>query len=61
MPVFINEVVFRGDANRPQTRADSSTPAATAAAPVDRAALVAEIMQQVLDQLERERDRIGER
>lgn len=60
MPVFINEVVFRGDANRPQARADSPAPATTTA-PVDRAALVAEIMQQVLDQLERERDRMGER
>lgn len=60
MPVFINEVVFRGDAGRPQPQADSSA-SATTAAPVDRAALVAEVMQQVLDQLERERDRIGER
>lgn len=60
MPVFINEVVFRGDASHPQAKADSPG-AATTASPVDRAALVAEIMQQVLDQLERERDRIGER
>jgi hypothetical protein len=60
MPVFINEVVFRGDANRTQAKSDTSTPA-TQAGPTDRAALVAEIMQQVIDQLERERDRIGER
>ena len=60
MPVFINEVVFRGDVKRPQAKADSSAPA-TEAAPADRAALVAEVMQQVMDQLERERDRIGER
>jgi len=60
MPVFINEVVFRGDAGRPQARADSPA-SATTTTPVDRAALVAEIMQQVLDQLERERDRMGER
>lgn len=60
MPVFINEVVFRGDVKRPQAKADSSAPA-TAAEPVDREALVAEVMRQVIDQLERERDRIGER
>lgn len=60
MPVFINEVVFRGDVKRPQAKLDSSAPA-TGAEPVDRDALVAEVMQQVIDQLERERDRIGER
>lgn len=60
MPVFINEVVFRGDVKRPQAKPDSSAPAA-AAEPIDREALVAEVMQQVIDQLERERDRIGER
>lgn len=60
MPVFINEVVFRGDANRTQAESDSST-SATGTVPADRAALVAEVVQMVIDQLKRERDRIGER
>jgi hypothetical protein len=59
MPVFINEVVFHGDIQRAQ---DNGEPASGAAGdPVKREALVAEVTQAVIDYLERELDRIGER
>jgi len=60
MPVFINEVVFHGDIQRAQ---DDQEPAAgaTAGGPVKREALIAEVTQAVIDYLERELDRIGER
>lgn len=60
MPVFINEVVIRAnvnDAGRPATTAAG----APATAPIDLEELVAQVMQSIFDQLERERDRIGER
>lgn len=59
MPVFINEVVVRGevsDAHRP-----GAAPSAWAAGAVDREALIAAITQAVLEQLERERERAMER
>lgn len=59
MPVFINEVVVRAEIARAETR-DAAEPAAPAGAG-ERAALVAEIMRAMLDQFERERDRVGER
>jgi len=58
MPVFINEVVIRATVDRPP--AGARAPLQTAE-PVDRAALVAEVKQAVMDYLERELDRIGER
>ena len=63
MPVFINEVVFRGEIQRAgepgQRAAAEGQPAADDLAA--RARLVAEVTQAVIDQLERELDRIGER
>ena len=62
MPVFINEVVFRGEIQRP---AESGQRATAGSQPADdpaaRARLVAEVTQAVIDQLERELDRIHER
>jgi hypothetical protein len=58
MPVFINEVVVRANVREQPA---SGAPGATAAETVGRNELIAEILQAVLDQLERERDRIGER
>ena len=60
MPVFINEVVFRADVRREgdATREPADAPRDTAPG---RDALVAEVTQAVIDHLERELDRIGER
>ena len=61
MPVFINEVVFRGEIQR-DTEAPSAAPVAGAAMDGNaRAALIAEVAQAVIDRLERELDRVGER
>jgi len=60
MPVFINEVVVRADV-REQPLAASGAAKASPAETVDRSELIAEILQAVLEQLERERDRMGER
>ncbi len=60
MPVFINEVVFRGDVQRAQEPGDAAT-SAPAADPAKRESLIAEVTQAVIDYLERELDRIGER
>ena len=60
MPVFINEVVVRADV-REQPLSASGAAEASPAETVDRGELIAEILQAVLEQLERERDRIGER
>jgi len=58
MPVFINEVVFRAEV-RPS--AEAPEPGAAPADPRQRQALVDEVTQAVLDHLERELERIGER
>ncbi|MFC5696180.1 DUF5908 family protein [Pseudomonas sp. GCM10022186] len=60
MPVFINEVVIRSTVDQPQP-APGAQPAQASDTPVDRAALVAEVTRAVIDYLERELDRIGER
>lgn len=60
MPVFINEVVFRGDVQRAQEPGDAVT-GAPAADPAQREALIAEVTQAVIDYLESELERIGER
>ncbi len=60
MPVFINEVVFRGDVRSAQGPGDAA-PGAPAAEPANREALIAEVTQAVIDYLERELDRVGER
>lgn len=62
MPLFINEVRFRGDIQRAAETTDTSASgAATGMDPQARAQLVAEVTEAVLDQLERTLDRIGER
>ncbi len=60
MPVFINEVVVRATV-RERPAAAPNAADAPATQTVDRSELNAEVMQAVPDQLERERDRIGER
>lgn len=60
MPVFINEVVFRGDVQQAREPAEGAD-AAMAASPAQREALIAEVTQAVIDYLERELDRVGER
>ncbi|CDF83980.1 hypothetical protein PKB_2633 [Pseudomonas knackmussii B13] len=60
MPVFINEVVIRSTVDQPLP-ASGQQPTQTTGTPVDREALVAEVTQRVIDYLERELDRIGER
>ena len=67
MPIFIDEVVFRGEVVGGGASAAGGDPgagptaAATAATGADREALVAEITQEVIDHLERALERIGER
>ncbi len=58
MPVFIDEIVFRGE-----IRPAGSAPAAAAgpAAAADRDGLVAEVAQAVIDHLERALERSEER
>ena len=60
MPVFINEVVVRASVREPSGAASRAADG-PAAETVDRSELIAAVLQAVLDQLERERDRIGER
>jgi hypothetical protein len=59
MPVFINEVVVRGEV--PRTAGQGGAASAATAGAADREAIVAEVVQALIHQLERERDRIGER
>ena len=61
MPVFIDEIVFRGEIRTPGAAAGAAAPAGGGAAAVDREALVAEVAQAVLDHLERALERIEER
>lgn len=59
MPVFINEVVVRGEVG-----GESPRPGSAAAAPDDaamRARLIDEVTQAVIDRLEYELDRLSER
>lgn len=62
MPVFIDEVVFRGEvtASRAAGSAEAAAGAGGGAGP-DRDALIAEVSQAVIDHLERALERIGER
>lgn len=60
MPVFINEVVFRGDVQR-APEAIEGRDAARPRGPAEREALIAEVTRAVLEHLERELDRTGER
>ena len=59
MPVFINEVVIRASVEPPPA-AGARAPMPTGE-PVNRNLLVAEVKQAVMDYLERELDRSGER
>jgi hypothetical protein len=59
MPVFINEVVIRTSV--PRAEGQGAATAAPAAAPPDTDALVAEVTRQLMDYLERQLDRVGER
>jgi len=58
VPVFINEVVFRGDVQRRREPGEDDRGATSYA---DRDALIAEVTEAVIDYLERELDRTGER
>ncbi|VVN48654.1 DUF5908 family protein [Pseudomonas fluorescens] len=60
MPVFINEVVIRSTVDQPQS-APGTQPVQPSGTPVDREALVAEVTRAVIDYMERELERIGER
>ena len=59
MPVFVNEVVIRGNIER--AAAPGARTQAPAAEPVNRDDIVAEVKQALMDYLERELDRTGER
>ena len=60
MPVFINEVVIRANVERAGQPAGAGGAAPAADLP-DKRALVAEVTQAVINYLERELDRVGER
>jgi len=59
MPVFINEVVIRTSV--PRAEGQGAAAAAPAAAMPDKEALVAEVTRALMDYLERQLDRVGER
>jgi hypothetical protein len=61
MPVFINEVVFRGDVQRAGDKPDPAPGVNAGSGPAARQQLIDEVTRAVLDYLEREMDRIGER
>jgi hypothetical protein len=61
MPVFINEVVFRGDLQGSRETRDAAPGGGNAGDPAGRQALIDEVTQAVLDYLERELERMGER
>lgn len=61
MPIFIDELVFRGEVVPTQTGAGTKTEAGDSIAAADRQALVAEVTQTVIDHLERALERVGER
>ncbi|MBI1181876.1 MAG: hypothetical protein GC201_15120 [Alphaproteobacteria bacterium] len=61
MPVFINEVVIRASVEPAAGRSSAPPGQPAGDEPVDRKALIAEVKQAVMDYLERELDRIGER
>ena len=61
MPIFINEVVFRGVV--PEGAGDSQSPQSStgASSKQDQKAVAKKAAQHVFDHLERELDRIGDR
>ena len=61
MPVFINEVVLRGDVRRGRGSGEEGAGGAAVVDSAAREALIAEVTQAVIDHVERELDRIGER
>lgn len=61
MPVFINEVVFRADLQRARGTSDAAPGSGNADDPAGRQALIDEVTRAVLDYLEREMERMGER
>jgi hypothetical protein len=60
VPVFIDEIVFRGEI-RPPAAASPAAPGAAQASGAERDALVSEVAQAVLDHLERTIERLEER
>lgn len=61
MPVFINEVVFKSDIQNTAAVPDTSAQPERPDTPENRARLIADVTQAVMDKLEREFDRMGER
>ena len=61
MPVFINEVVFKSDLQKTTVAPETAAAADATNTPADRAGLIAEVTQAVMDKLEREFERMGER
>ena len=61
MPVFINEVVFRSDIQKAALAPETFSASVSKENPEERARLIADITQAVLDKLEREFERMGER
>jgi hypothetical protein len=63
MPIFIDELVFRGEVVPSPRGTDSGNPQGAGAdgAAADRQALMAEVTQAVIDHLERALERVGER
>lgn len=62
MPIFIDELVFRGEVAPVPAGGGSERPAGNGeASAADRQALVAEVTEAVIDHLERALERVGER
>jgi hypothetical protein len=61
MPIFIDEVIFRGEVTSGAASAAPAQGGVNAAGSSDRDALVSEVTQAVIDHLERALERSGER
>lgn len=61
MPVFINEVVFKSDIQKTAVSPETSSVPSGKENPEERARMIADITQAVMDKLEREFERMGER
>lgn len=61
MPVFINEVVVRGEILEETPSRGTPSPSLPPDEPAARAGLISEITEAVIEQLERQLDRMEER
>ena len=61
MPIFIDEIIIRGEVSPSPAGGSSERMAGAGAGPADRQSLVNEVTEAVIEHLERALERIGER